>query len=172
MYLHLLNLIVIVLIRKIWILFRFKLVFTLYQILLKKSSDLQKIVTKVVLYCTDYTVSVVPIVLDLLYWLYWINCTDSDVRIALYQLYWLNFINCILYCIWCSLGERIRPQIDVSYEYVEEGDALDLRCNVRVSFQIWSQDLFFKLKPIQIVFIRAIVQKNLEYRIIFKVFIW
>ncbi len=130
------------------------------------------------LYCicyTDCTESIVLILMYQLYWLYCINCTDctvSVVLIALYQLYWFNCINCILYCIWCTLGERIRPQIDVSYEYVEEGDALDLRCNVRVSFQISSQDLFFKLKPIQIVFIRAIVQKNLKYRIIFKVFIW
>ena len=37
----------------------------------------------------------------------------------------------------CTLGERIRPQIDVSYEYVEEGDALDLRCNVRVGSHVF-----------------------------------
>ncbi|XP_023328980.1 uncharacterized protein LOC111701790 [Eurytemora carolleeae] len=37
----------------------------------------------------------------------------------------------VLLSLTYTAGERIRPQIDVSYEYVEEGDALDLRCNVR-----------------------------------------
>ena len=124
--------------------------------------------------CTDCTVSIVLIVLYQLYWLYYINCTDSTVSIVrnctdctvlivlivLYQLYWLYFI-------LFTLGERIRPQIDVSYEYVEEGDALDLRCNVRVSFYILSPDLFFTSY-----FINGVYKSNWEYRIKIKVCIW
>ena len=128
--------------------------------------------------CTDCTVSVVLI------WLYWIHCTDctvSFVLVALYQLYWFSCINGILYCIWCTLGERIRPQIDVSYEYVEEGDALDLRCNVRVSFQISSPDLSLDLYKYKYKYntntntncvYKINCPKNLEYRIILKVVIW
>ena len=95
--------------------------------------------------------------------MYCINCTDctvSIVLIVLNQLYWLYFI-------LFTLGERIRPQIDVSYEYVEEGDALDLRCNVRVSFYILSPDLFFTSY-----FINGVYKSNWEYRIKIKVCIW